>query len=63
MRLIASLAVALFTMTGLPALAADKVPQAEQEIEMPEIIIELPAAKFEHAIVRDNEEPVVLLLV
>jgi hypothetical protein len=66
MRHLISFALLAFATLASPAIAADKaatkdVPQTE--IEMPEIMIILPAAKFEHAIVRDNEEPVVLLLV
>jgi hypothetical protein len=66
-KLISCAALALATV-ALPAVAADKAapaPKVEvpQEFEMPEITITMPAAKFEHAIVRDNEVPVVLLLV
>jgi hypothetical protein len=68
MRKLISFAVLAFTSVALPAFAADKAapaPKAEapQEFEIPEITITMPAAKFEHAIVRDNEVPVVLLLV
>jgi hypothetical protein len=65
MQKILALTLLLATF-ALPAFAADaKVPvdKPPVEIEMPEIIIQMPAAKFEQAIVRDNEEPVVLLLV
>jgi hypothetical protein len=65
MRMIFGLAALLATV-ALPAFAADtKATPAKPpvEIEMPEIIIQMPAAKFEQAIVRDNEEPVILLLV
>jgi hypothetical protein len=68
MRNLISFAAIVFVAVTSPAFAADKAapaPKTEvpQEFELPEITITLPAAKFEHAIVRDNEVPVVLLLV
>ncbi len=69
MRSVLSLATLVFATICAPAFAADtpKAPASTLdvpgEIEMPEITIIMPAAKFEHAIVRDNEVPVVLLLV
>jgi hypothetical protein len=66
MRYLLKLALLAFATVATPAFAADQAaPKAEPEaeIEMPEIMIIMPAAKFEQAIVRDNEVPVVLLLV
>jgi hypothetical protein len=69
MRRVFSLATLVFATVCAPAFAAGtpKAPAPKVhvpgEIEMPEITIIMPAAKFEHAIVRDNEVPVVLLLV
>jgi hypothetical protein len=68
MRNLISYIALVFATVATPAFAADKAApapklEAPREFEMPEIIITLPAAKFEHAIIRDNEMPVVLLLV
>ncbi len=69
MRCVLSFATLVFATFCVPVFAADTskalVPEVNVpgEIEMPEITIIMPAAKFEHAIVRDNEMPVVLLLV
>jgi hypothetical protein len=69
MRSVLSLATLVYATVCVPAFAADtpKAPAPKVhvpgEIEMPEITIIMPAARFEHAIVRDNEVPVVLLLV
>jgi hypothetical protein len=69
MRTLAFCLVAAFATITSPGFAADMSSKVEAskaevpEIELPEITIIVPAAKFEHAIVRDNEVPVVLLLV
>jgi hypothetical protein len=68
MRHLISYIAVVFITVATPAFAADTATPAPKievprEFELPEITITLPAAKFEHAIIRDNEVPVVLLLV
>jgi hypothetical protein len=70
MRLLPALSTLVFAFLAVPAFAQAETAApngaaaaAQEEIELPEIIIKMPAAEFLPAIVEDNVPPIVLLLV